>query len=241
MTGKDRRLYAKFDINMDENPKILPLSDAAFRALVESTMYCRRQLTDGFIDSRVVSKRWSTDIAHELSTNDPEKPSWIKVDGGYQIHDFGEHQTTTADIQAKRDAGKAGGLAKASKKVAGATEVLEQKASTTLAKTETETETETKIKDLSTDTADEFDRWYSRYPRKEAKDAGKKAFIKARKSASLQELLDGLDRYVIATKDEKRNFIALPASWLNAGRWKDEIPDDNKPAANSPWNKDFYK
>jgi hypothetical protein len=239
MTGKDRRLYAKFDINMDENPKILPLSDAAFRALVESTMYCRRQLTDGFIDSRVVSKRWSTDIAHELSTNDPEKPSWIKVDGGYQIHDFGEHQTTTADIQAKRDAGKAGGLAKASKKVAGATEVLEQKGSNTLAKTETETET--KRKDLSTDTADEFDRWYSRYPRKEAKDAARKAFIKARRSTSFQELLSGLDKYVIQVNGKERQYIALPATWLNAGRWQDEIPDDNKPAANSPWSKDFYK
>lgn len=166
---KDRRLYARFDIGMDEHPKIFMLSDAAFRALIESTLYCRRQLTDGFIDDRLVSKRWSADIVEELSGNDSERPSWIKVDGGYQIHDFAAHQVTTADISAKREAGRAGGLAKASKNVAPASKVLEQNASKHLAKTETETET--RRKDLSTEPVDEFAQWYARYPRKEAKDA----------------------------------------------------------------------
>ena len=130
------------------------------------------------------------DIANELSSNDPDKPSWIKVDGGYRIHDFGEHQTTTADIEAKRAAGRAGGLAKASKNVAPATEVLKQKAGNTLAKTETET----LLKDLSSK-PDEFDQWYARYPKKEAKENARKAFAKARKTALLQELLEGLERY----------------------------------------------
>lgn len=237
--AKDRRLYARFDIGMDENPKILMLSDAAFRALVESTLYCRRQLTDGFIDDRLVSRRWSIGVVEELSGNDPSRPSWIKVDGGYQIHDFAEHQVTTADIQAKRDAGKAGGLAKASKNVAPASKVLEQIASTSLAKTETETET--RRKDLSTEAVDEFAQWYARYPRKEAKDAAKRAFTKARKSASLPELLSGLERYVTATKNDERRFIALPGSWLNAGRWQDEIPNDTKPTAASPWSKEFHQ
>lgn len=233
---KDRRLYAKFDIGMDENPKILMLSDAAFRALVESTFYCRRQLTDGFIDDRVVSKRWSMDIANELSSNDPDRPSWIKVDGGYRIHDFEEHQTTTADIEAKRAAGRAGGLAKASKAVAPASQVLEQNASNTLAKTETETEK----KDLSSK-PDEFDQWYARYPKKEAKENARKAFAKARKTASLQELLEGLERYCSSVKGKDRQYIALPASWLNAGRWQDETPPPNKLAGSSPWSKDFHK
>lgn len=234
--AKDRRLYAKFDIGMDENPKILMLSDAAFRALIESTFYSRRQLSDGFIDDRVVSKRWSMDIANELSSNDPDRPSWIKVDGGYQIHDFGEHQTTTADIQAKRDAGKAGGLAKASKAVAPATEVLEQNASTTLAKTETETE----LKDLSSK-PDEFDQWYSRYPKKEAKENARKAFTKARRKVPLETLMAGLERYVESVKGKDRQFIALPASWLNAGRWDDEPTQAAGRTISSPWNQEFHK
>lgn len=236
--AKDRRLYAKFDINMDEHPKILLLSDAAFRALFESTLYSRRQLSDGFLDDRIVSKRWGMDIANELSSNDPEKPSWIKVDGGYRIHDFAQHQTTNEDIQRKREAGRAGGLAKASNSVAPATKVLEQKGSNTLAKTETETETEKK--DLSSE-PDEFAQWYAGYPRKEAKENARKAFTKARRKASLETLVSGLERYKDAIKGKERQYIALPASWLNAGRWEDEIPDETKPAANSPWNKDFYK
>jgi hypothetical protein len=221
---------------MDEHPKILMLSDAAFRALFESTLYCRRQLTDGFIDDRIVSKRWSMDIVQELSSNDPDKPSWIKVDGGYRIHDFEQHQTTTADIQAKRAAGRAGGLSKASKTVAPASKVLEQKASNTLAKTETETETE--LKDLSSE-PDEFDQWYSRYPRKEAKENARKAFTKARRQASLQQLLSGLEQYKQSIKGKDRQFIALPASWLNAGRWQDEIPQ--QAVVDGPWSKSFHE
>lgn len=145
MTAKDRRLYARFDINMDEHPKIMMLSDAAFRAMVEATMWSRRQLTDGFLDDRVVSKKWGQTVADELTSNAGGRSSWVKVEGGYQIHDFDEHQTTTRDIEAKREAGRAGGLAKskqtASKRVAPATKNGWQNASKPLAKTETETET----------------------------------------------------------------------------------------------------
>lgn len=145
MTAKDRRLYARFDIGMDEHPKVALLSDAAFRALVESTMYARRQLTDGFLDERIVAKRWGLDVAQELMSNDPDRPSWMRVERGYLIHDFGEHQTTTADIEAKREAGRAGGRAKAKQNastcLAPASDVPEHLPSKPLAKTETETET----------------------------------------------------------------------------------------------------
>jgi hypothetical protein len=81
------------------------------------------------------------------------------------------------------------------------------------------------LKDLSSK-PDEFDQWYSRYPKKEAKDAARRAFAKARKSVTLKELIEGVDRYVVATKDKDRQFLALPATWLNAGRWADEIPEE---------------
>lgn len=92
-------------------------------------------------------------------------------------------------------------------------------------------------KDLSTK-ADEFDRWYSKYPRKEAKEAGRKAFVKARKSVSLEALMDGLERYVDSVRGVERRFIALPASWLNAGRWEDETQQQT--VINGPWTKEFH-
>jgi hypothetical protein len=152
---RDGRLYAKFDLGMDEHPKIMLLTDRAFRALIESTLYARRQLTDGYLDQRVVERKWGPEVAAELSSNDPERPSWARVEGGWMIHDFAEHQTTTLDIQAKREAGRKGGLAKAertaSTPLAGGTELLQQNASKRLAKTETETETETETRTTSPD------------------------------------------------------------------------------------------
>jgi hypothetical protein len=144
---KDRRLYARFDIGMDEHAKIMLLSDAAFRALFESTLYARRQLTDGFLDERIVMRKWGAEVAAELSSNDPERPSWKRMEGGWAIHDFAEHQTTNADIELKREAGRKGGLAKAkqpaSTSEAPAKHLLDECSSNSLAKTETETDTKT--------------------------------------------------------------------------------------------------
>lgn len=102
---KDDRVFAPFPIEMDEHPKIIGLSDAAFRAVFEATFYSRRMLSDGFLDERVVMKRWGAEVAEELSSNDPEKPSWIRVSSprpGWQIHDFEKHHPLRADIEAKR-------------------------------------------------------------------------------------------------------------------------------------------
>ena len=94
-------------------------------------------------------------------------------------------------------------------------------------------------KDLSSE-PDEFGQWYARYPRKEAREAAKRAFPKARKKASLQELIEGLDRYNAAVKGKEREFIALPATWLNAGRWQDE-PQEARISSGSPWDPEFHQ
>jgi hypothetical protein len=153
--AKDERLYARFDIAMDEHPKIMLLSDSAFRTLIEVTFFSRRQMTDGFLADGVVRRRWPPDAIAELQSNDPERPSLYPCTKagvvGLMIHDFEKHQTTTADIEAKREAGRKGGLAKAkqasSKPVAPASDVplaeSKQTSSAPLAITETETETET--------------------------------------------------------------------------------------------------
>lgn len=144
---KDRRLYARFDIGFDEHDKIFPLSDAAFRALVEATLYSRRQLTDGFLAERLAVKRWGVDVLDELSLNDPEKPSLVRVEGGWQIHDFAEHQTTNADIEAKRAAGRKGAASRWQGKgmapaMAPAMGDPMRNDATTLTKSESETETD---------------------------------------------------------------------------------------------------
>ena len=68
--------------------------------------------------------------------------------------------------------------------------------------------------------AQEFEMWYRHYPHKVGKLAARKAFLRARRQASLEHLIDGLMRY-IALKPVDRDWCH-PATWLNGGRWLDK-------------------
>jgi hypothetical protein len=113
MSSKDRRLYGRFTLDFADSPKIAPLSDSAFRALVEMTLHSRRMLDDGFVDARIAARKWKRKAIDELLTNDDVNPSLRETDGGFIIHDFAEHQQTRADIDIKRSSGAKGGQASA--------------------------------------------------------------------------------------------------------------------------------
>lgn len=70
-----------------------------------------------------------------------------------------------------------------------------------------------------------FDHWYAHYPRKVARGAAEKAFAKALKQASLEQLIAGAQRYAaaMASQGTAKVYIAHPASWLNQKRWLDEL------------------
>lgn len=146
--NKDDRLYAPFPIEMDEHPKIIGLSDAAFRAIFEATFYSRRMLSDGFLDERIVLRKWGQEVADELSANDPERPSWIRVERGWQIHDFEKHHPLRAEIEvkreAKREAGRLGGMRSGEVRRSKTEANAKQNASTGERNRTPETETESK-------------------------------------------------------------------------------------------------
>lgn len=114
---KDARLFAKFALDFPGNPKIMPLSDAAFRCIVEATIWSRDHQTDGFLARRLALASWSLDSLQELCVNDDAKPTLIERQEGWYIRDYAEHQDTKAEIEARRErartAGQLGGLAKA--------------------------------------------------------------------------------------------------------------------------------
>jgi hypothetical protein len=144
--AKDNRLYAKFTLEFPGHAKILPLTDAAFRCIVEATLYSREHLTDGYLARRYAVARWGLEVLRELCENDPENPSLIESEEGegWLIHDYAEIQDTKAEVEARRErnskAGQLGGLAKA-KQVA--KQVASKSLSENVAETETEAETET--------------------------------------------------------------------------------------------------
>lgn len=73
-----------------------------------------------------------------------------------------------------------------------------------------------------------FDRFWDRYPRKVGKLVAMKAFDKALRRATEDEIMAGVELYRIHMPCDVQ-FVAHPASWLNAGRWMDEyashVPD----------------
>jgi hypothetical protein len=68
--------------------------------------------------------------------------------------------------------------------------------------------------------ADEFETFWKAYPRRTAKGPARVAFMKARKTASLAQLLAGIERYKVM-KPTYADW-AHPATWLNQERWLDE-------------------
>lgn len=70
-----------------------------------------------------------------------------------------------------------------------------------------------------------FDTFWQCYPRRVAKLAAKKAYEKALKCATHQQIMEGVERYAIHTRSTEHQFIKHPASWLNAGCWEDELQD----------------
>ena len=88
--AKDRRYYAKFTLDFPSHPKILPLSDAAFRTLIEATIWSCEHKTDGWLPHALALARWLLASMQELSTNDPQNPSLIASEAGWLIRDFAE-------------------------------------------------------------------------------------------------------------------------------------------------------
>lgn len=143
---KDQRLYMTFPIEMPEHPKIKPLSDAAFRVIIEINAYSRRLGLDGRIPVNVAKAMWRPRALAELASNHPERPT-LTVEGDvYVIRDYAEHQLTTQAIEELRrtrsESGRRGGKAKASA-VASAKANAKQTGSKPLPESESESEIET--------------------------------------------------------------------------------------------------
>ena len=62
--------------------------------------------------------------------------------------------------------------------------------------------------------------WYLEYPRKASRAVAEKAYAKARKTATAEQLLEGVRRYA-ADPNREQEFTKLPATWLNGGCWDD--------------------
>ncbi len=82
--------WAKIALEMPENPKILCLSDRAFRVYVEMILWSAKHLTDGFIPLSIAKEIFNLDstrrrtknkltVIEELTQNSSDAPSLIPI------------------------------------------------------------------------------------------------------------------------------------------------------------------
>lgn len=150
----DDRTYIRVHDGMDDHPKIVGLSDGAFRLLMRSWSYCSRQLTDGQLPEAAWRDRGSPKARRELvdaglahlpghACDHPDCPP--PPPKHVQMHDYLEHQRSAAEVaelkRRRSEAGRKGGRSRANAQ-ANAKQVLEQNGSKIQASTETETTTE---------------------------------------------------------------------------------------------------
>src|SRR5699024_2218439 len=152
------RLFARLDLDYADHPKIIGLSDSAFRAHIEMILYARKYLTDGIIPKRF-AKQFASESLSELLTNDPDSPSLVELDGGdYMLHGYSNMNETAEEVRrrsrANAENGRRGGLAKKRNAKRVASESLGKSLSETGSENVAETETETETDISTSDSAD---------------------------------------------------------------------------------------
>jgi hypothetical protein len=69
-----------------------------------------------------------------------------------------------------------------------------------------------------------FEKFWDIYPKKVAKQSAMKAFIKiSNLEATLEKILEGVERWKASNQWKDPQFIPYPTSFLNGRRWEDEI------------------
>lgn len=90
-------------------------------------------------------------------------------------------------------------------------------------KTKTKTKTESKT-DIPPKPPEGFDLFWQSYPKKVGKEAARKAFCKV--NVPVESLLTAIERQKCGRQwqEDGGKYIPNPATWLNQGRWEDEVP-----------------
>lgn len=94
--------WVRLDDNFADHPKVIALSDTAFRLYIEALCYSNRQLTDGFIPMAVYLKLSKNDDADYLI----EAGLWVDTENGYAIRSYTEYQPSREKVEEKREQAK---------------------------------------------------------------------------------------------------------------------------------------
>lgn len=94
--------WIKIDDGFPDHPKVIGLSDLAFRVHISGLCYAGRYLTDGFVPMSIAGRLAHEDmsILAELSNTGLWRDD--VANNGFQIHDYLAHQTSKDEVEQKR-------------------------------------------------------------------------------------------------------------------------------------------
>jgi len=76
---------------------------------------------------------------------------------------------------------------------------------------------------------DFFAEFWEAYPKRKSKPHAQKAFAKALKVATAQQIIAGAERYAVERQGKDATYTKHPASWLNAHSWEDDPEPSGRP------------
>ena len=97
--------WVRLDDNFSDHPKVIALSDKAFRLFITGLCYSNRQLTDGLLPYQIVTG-WVGDDPLKPSDELEDQNLWERVDKGFLIRSYTEYQPTREKVNEKRDRAK---------------------------------------------------------------------------------------------------------------------------------------
>ena len=214
--------WIKLEDTFPTNPKIASLSDREYRLYLHALCWCGLHLTDGSIPIQIVNKLGIKN-ASKHANKLVEIGLWIKVEGGYQVHDYLKHQTSKAQAEQEKETNRL-----RAQKARKARAERERNAVTSVGVTVTDTHTPTHtptptIKDKEVQIVrTAFEQFWNVYPRRDGKKKALEAMGKALKKASIEVILKGVANYKSGPL-VMGQIPAMPATWLNGERWNDEV------------------
>jgi hypothetical protein len=137
--------WIKVDDLFPDHPKFMPLTDRAFRLVVETWCWSSRHLKDGAMPAAVWARQGTKKAREEVIA-----AGLIDVDdqGNVTIHDYLDHQRSAEEVLAARERnainGRKGGLAKAKQSPSNLlSKTLSEGSSQSVAESETEADKST--------------------------------------------------------------------------------------------------
>lgn len=216
--------WFKVDDHLHSHRKAMRAGTEAMGLWVLAGSWSGAEESDGWVPEYVLT-RLAGPGADQLAARLAAAGLWDAgaKDGeeGFQFRGWDEFQPTKAQLETKRE--------QARERMRVAREqsngVRANTKGTSPAVTPTPTRPDpTRTNNITAAVAAEFESWWEGYPKKVAKIAAEKAYAKARKSATADELMAGLANScaVWTAEATPAKYIPGPAVWLNQGRWADE-------------------